>query len=58
MQDKDKVELAGIKKKFIRFIKGKQHGISSMYNIRFDPDLGVCRATVRRIPCVCSFCIE
>ena len=29
-----------------------------MYNIRCDPDLGVGKATVRRIPCACLFCIE
>ena len=29
-----------------------------MYNIRCDPELGVGKAAVRRIPCAYSFCIE
>ena len=29
-----------------------------MYNIRYDPELEVSKATVRTIPCVCSFFLE
>jgi len=29
-----------------------------MYNIRCDPELGVGKAAVRKIPWACSFCIE
>ena len=59
LQDKnDDVVMAGIKKEYIGFRKGNRNGISSMYNIRCDPKLGVGKADVRRIPCACSFCIE
>ena len=50
--------MVGIKKDSIGFRKGNRNGISAMYNIRCDPDLGVGKAAVRRIPCACLFCIE
>ena len=31
-------------------------GISAMYNFRADPDLGLGKMAVRRIPCVCDGC--
>ena len=43
--------MAGVKKEAINLKKGNQNGISSMYNIRRDPDLGVREAAVKRIPC-------
>ena len=49
--------MVGIKKKYVGFRKGKK-GISSMYNIRCDPELGVGKVSIRRISCACSFCIE
>ena len=58
LQDKDDVEMVGIKKDSIRFRKVNRNGISAMYNIRCDPDLGLGKAAVRRIPCACLFCIE
>ena len=50
--------MVGIKKDSSVFRKGIRNGISSMYNIRCNPELGVGKADVRRIPCACSFCIE
>ena len=50
--------MVGIKEESSGFRKGNRKGISSRYNIRCDPELGVGKSTVRRIPCVCSFCIE
>ena len=50
--------MVGIKKDYIGFRKGNRNGTSVMYNIRCDPDLGVGKAAVRRIPCACLFCIE
>ena len=58
LQDKKDVEMVGLKKDSIGFREGNRNGISAMYNIRCDPDLGVCKAAVRRIPCTCLFCIE
>ena len=46
------------KKEYIDFRKGNRNGISSMYNIRCDPDIGIGKVSLRRIPCACSFCIE
>ena len=50
--------MAGIKKESSGFSKGNRNGISSMYNIRHDPELGVGKDDVRRITCACSFFIE
>ena len=50
--------MVGIKKECSRFRKENRNGILLMYNIRCDPELGVGKAAVRRIPCACSFCIE
>jgi hypothetical protein len=33
-------------------------GLLAMYNIRADPDLGLSRVALRRIPCACSACID
>ena len=45
--------MVGIKKESIGFLKENRNGISSMYNIRCDPDLGVGKAAVRRISSAC-----
>jgi hypothetical protein len=37
--------------------RGTRNGISSMYNIRSDPDLGLGRVAVRRVPCSCDACM-
>ena len=58
LQDKNNVEMVVIKKESIGFRKVNRDGISSMYNIRCDLELGVGKAIVRRIPCAYSFCIE
>ena len=50
--------MVGIKKKTLGFRKGNQNGLSSIYNIRYDSELGICNADVRRIPCAYSFCVE
>ena len=47
-----------IKQESIGFRKGNRNGISSMYNIRCDPELGVGNTVVRGTSCVYSFCIE
>ena len=35
----------------------KLEGISSMYNIRSDPDLGFGKAAIGRIQCACNSCV-
>ena len=37
---------------------GKYIEISSMYNFRCDPDLGIEKTDCRRIPCACLSCLE
>ena len=58
LQDKDNIEMVWIKKESSGFKRGNRNGILSMYNIRYDLELGVGKAAARRIPCACSFCIE
>ena len=38
--------------------KEKYHGLTAMYNVRTDPDLGIGKAAVHRIPCACDGCLE
>ena len=47
-----------MKKKVVGLDNGKYMGISSMYNFRYDSDLGVGKTACRRIPCVCLPCLE
>ena len=58
LQDKDVVFILGIEKEFIGFKKTNQNGILSMYNIRYDLELGIGKDVVRKIPCAYSFCID
>ena len=37
--------------------KTKKSGIMHHHNFRFDPDLGIGKAAVRRIPCACEACL-
>ena len=50
--------MAGIKKVYLSFRKGNQNGISSKYDIRCDPGLGVGKTTIGWTLCACSCCIE
>ena len=50
--------MVGMKKKVVGLETGKYNGISSMYNFRCDPDLGIGKAACRRIPCACMTCLE
>ena len=50
--------MVGMKKKVVGLETGKYNGISSMYNFRCDPDLGIGKAACRRIPCACLTCLE
>ena len=51
------VRMIGMKKKVVGLDNGKNIGISSMYNFRCDPDLGIGKAACRRIPCVYLACL-
>lgn len=39
-------------------LDGKNNGLRARYNIRTDPDLGLGRAALRRVPCACQSCID
>ena len=58
LQDAKDVQMVGMKKKVVGLETGKYNGISSMYNFRCDPDLGIGKAACRRIPCACMPCLE
>jgi hypothetical protein len=38
--------------------KHTHDGLTAMYNLRADPDLGLGKIALRRIPCACSNCIK
>jgi len=40
------------------FDTGPRNGLSAMYNIRADPELGAGQIAVRRIPCACIGCLN
>ena len=44
LQDSKDVQMVGMKKKVVGLETGKYNGISSMYNFRCDPDLGIGKA--------------
>ena len=43
--------MIGMKKIVVGLDNGKYMGISSMYNFRYDQDLGIGKKACRRIPC-------
>ena len=57
VQREEDVTADGVKIKLVGLETGKFEGISSMYNIRTDPDLGPKRAMIRRFPCLCPGCV-
>ena len=52
------VHMIGMKKKVVSLDNGTYMGMSSMYNFRSDPDLGIGKAACRRIPCACLSYLE
>ena len=58
LRDMEGVHMIGMKKKVVGLDNGKYMGISSMYNFRYDSDLGIGKAASRRIPCACLTFLE
>ena len=58
LQDMEGELMTGMKKKVVGLDNGKYMGISCMYNFRCDPDLGIGKATCRRIPCTYLPCLK
>ena len=50
--------MVGMKKEVVGLETGKYNGISYMYNVRCDPDLGIGKAACRRILCACITCLK
>jgi hypothetical protein len=48
--------LAMVCKPWFKTKDRKNNGISSMYNFRADPKLGLGKIAIRRIPCACNSC--
>ena len=57
LQDIEDVYMIEMKKKVVGLDNGKYIGISSMYNFRCDPDLGIGKVACRQIPCACLTCL-
>ena len=57
LQEYDEVKYNNKQVALEGFKNGPREGISSMYNIRADPDLGFGKAAIRRIPCACNTCV-
>jgi hypothetical protein len=56
VQDPTAVQFANLKMQAKGFSAGEHNGLMAMYNFRFDPDLGLGKGAVRRIPCGCDTC--
>jgi hypothetical protein len=56
LQQTQDVRLGNLKMTAVGLPKGTHSGLLARYNIRTDPDLGVGRAALRRIPCSCLAC--
>ena len=57
LQKESDVLYQNIKMEAKGFMTGEHNGIGAMYHLRTDPDLGVSKAAVRRIPCLCDACL-
>jgi hypothetical protein len=58
LQKESNVLYQNVKMEPTGFIKGAHNGIGSMYHLRTVPGLGVAKAAVRRIPCLCDACLS
>jgi hypothetical protein len=60
VQDSGDVSFSAISMKLTGFPASKmtRSGLRAMYNIRADPDLGMGKIALRRIPCMCHACAE
>jgi hypothetical protein len=56
IQKIEDVSFTNVKMKATGFLPGPKNGLLGMYNLRTDPDLGIGKAAVRRIPCGCQSC--
>ena len=56
LQAMEGVHMTGMKKKVVGLDTCKYMGISSMYNFRCDPDLGIGKVACRWIPCAGLSC--
>jgi hypothetical protein len=50
------IEFADLEMSFVTWTKERNSSIGAMYNLRADPELGVGRIAVRKIPCACDEC--
>jgi hypothetical protein len=57
LQKESDVLFQNVKIEATGFMKGEHNGIGAMYHLRTDPDLGVSKAAVRTIPCLCDACL-
>ena len=58
VQDPADVHFTKLKKTVVGLPAGEHNGLLSRYNLRTDPQLGVGRAALRRVPCACNACVR
>lgn len=58
VQEPADVMFSNIKFRVERFLKGNHNGLTTHYNIRIDPDLGVGHVELRGIPCTWYACVQ
>jgi hypothetical protein len=54
----EEIPFTNLKMKTVGLPKGTYNGMGAMYNLRVDPSLGVGKAALRRIPCLCDGCLS
>ena len=57
MQNKHDVIITDLKKKLTGVRNGKLMGILAIYKFRANPDLGIGKIAIRKIPCASDGCL-
>jgi hypothetical protein len=56
--EEEETPFANVKMKTVGMPPGACNGVGAMYNLRVDPSLGVGKAALRRVPCLCDGCLS
>ena len=55
--EEEDIPFTNLKMKTVGLPAGMYNGMGAMYNLRVEPSLGVGKAALRRIPCLCDGCL-
>jgi hypothetical protein len=58
LQKESNVLYQNVKMEATGFMKGAHNEIGALHHLQTDPDLGVAKAAVRKIPCLCDACLS